>query len=392
MKGEVLLRIRGLMPEKLIERAREHGVTFQSIAPQGDHEIVVGVNARDAEKLTALCHRFSIPCQVLSRRGKSALVPALRRRWTLLVGILLALGFCWAFLGHIWRVDIRFTGDAAALGNVEEISSILHELGVKPGVSRDIDAKLLSEELLARAEDFSYVGARVEGVRLLIEAAPEAASPEVYDLDAARDLYADRSGIVVSVNVESGVPCVQPGDAVRRGQLLIRGEEKISKEETRGIAALGEVVVRAWFEGSAEGPLWTERAAYTGKVSSASTLVTPWFEIPIVTGEEFDSQTVQADALPIGGLYLPVCIERVNNRETRVAREAVDVEALSERLGALAMADARSRLCAEGPAQYEIARCWTRVEPDTGDVLRVSAVCEIYANTAVTPEALRQGG
>ena len=53
MKGEVRMRIRGLMPEKLIERARELGVTFRAISPGADHEIVVEVSAPDADVLSA---------------------------------------------------------------------------------------------------------------------------------------------------------------------------------------------------------------------------------------------------------------------------------------------------------------------------------------------------
>ena len=386
------MRIRGLMPEKLIERAREMGVRFIAIEPGSDHEITVEVRAPDAKKLSALCERFSIPCEVLSRRGKSALAAALRRRWTLLIGILVMLVTCWALLGRVWRVDVRFIGDSAALGDPDAVAAALREMGIHPGMARDIDPRMLSEELISRCEGLSYAGARLQGVYLSIEAAPEAASPEVYDVRVPRDLYADRCGIVVSVNVESGQPCVKPGDTVRRGQLLIRGEEKRTKEETRGIAALGEVILRTWFEGSALGSTSVERWEDTGRVSTAATLKTPWLDVPITGGASYDHQAEQVDNLPIGGLYAPVGIERVTRRERRMRREAADREALVKSLSALAVADARARLFTAGITKYEIARCWTRVNAISEGALKVSAVLEITTNTAVTAEALRQGG
>ncbi len=386
------MRIRGLMPEKLIERARELGVRFLSIEPGSDHEIAVEVSAPDAEKLSALCARFSIPCEVLSRRGKSALAAALRRRWTLLIGIIVMLVACQALLGRVWRVDVRFIGDSAARGDPAAVASALREMGVHPGMARNVDPKRLSEELLSRCEGISYAGARLTGVRLSIEAAPEAASPEVYDVSVPRDLYAYLSGIVVSVNVEAGQPCVKPGDTVRRGQLVIRGEEKRTKEENRGIAALGEVTVRAWFEGSATGCAAFERWEDTGLSSTAATLRSPWLDVPVTEGARYEHQTEQVDMLPIGGLYVPVHIERVTRRERRARREAADRDALINALTALAVADARGRLSAEGIASYEIARCWTRVNEISPDALKVSAVLEITTNTAVTAEALRQGG
>ena len=391
MTDEVRLRIRGLMPEKLIERAREMGVRFQAIEPLGDHAILVGVSAADAVKLRALCERFSIPCEEVSRRGKSAVIRRIRRRWTLLVGVMVMLAVCWLFLGRIWRIDVSFLGDSSDLGDRDAILSVLEDMGIRPGIPSDIDMKLLSQELTARNPSLSAALMRVEGVRLLVEAVPEAPAPEVYDLDKPRHLYADRSGIVVSVNVEAGMPCVKPGDAVYRGQLLIRGEEQVAKEETRPIAALGEVIIRTWFEGSAEGELTEERYEPTGRASASSTLVTPWFSVPITQGETYASQTEQTDNLPVGGLYLPVRIERVTRRQTRQKRVKTDPGALEKRLSALAMAGARSRLTAEGPTQYDIARTWTRVQT-IDNMLRVSAVCEINTNTAVPIEALQPGG
>ena len=130
----------------------------------------------------------------------------------------------------------------------------------------------------------------------------------------------------------------------------------------------------------------------TGRSSTAATLRTPWLEIPITGGTSYAHQTEQVDVLPIGGLYAPVSIERVTRRERRVRREAADRDALIKRLSALAVADARARLSSEGIVKYDIARCWTRVDELSTDALKVSAVLEITTNTAVTTEALRQGG
>ena len=121
------------------------------------------------------------------------------------------------------------------------------------------------------------MGAHLRGVRLLVEAVPEVSAPAVYDVDAARDLVSDRDGIVLSAEARSGALCVQPGDAVRRGQLLIRGEEQATKEETRPIAALGEVIVRAWFTGEAALPLARRRSRYTGRQRLPRSWLTPWF-------------------------------------------------------------------------------------------------------------------
>ncbi|MBR1560515.1 MAG: sporulation protein YqfD [Clostridia bacterium] len=392
MKGEVRLLIRGLMPEKLMERAMDMGVRFRRVKTGDDHTFVADVSERDARKLLKLCQRFSIPAEVLKRRGASAFRRWLRRRWTLVPGLMVMALLIALALGRIWRVEVRFTGNAAERGDAGTFIELLNERGLRPGAGRDIDTAALADELLAEAGEYSYVSARVQGVVLQIEAAPEVEAPEVYDVDAPRSLYADRTGIVVSVNVEAGEPCVKPGDTVRKGQLLIRGAEKVAKEDSRAIAALGEVVVRAWYEGHAEGALTAEQARYTGRQSTSSALQTPWFEWRVAEGETFARQSATAEDVPIGGLFVPVKLRRVINRETELVREEGDRELLSSRLVALAMADARARLTAFGPVQYKIARSWVRYTQPTADTLRASAVCEIYTNAAAPYEALRQGG
>jgi hypothetical protein len=103
-------------------------------------------------------------------------------------------------------------------------------MGIRPGISRRIDAGLIAQQLLAEDHRYSYVGAKLQGVRLLVEAVPEAPAPALYDVDAPRDLVCAMDGIVVSAVVRSGALCVKPGDAVRRGQVLIRGEEQATHE------------------------------------------------------------------------------------------------------------------------------------------------------------------
>ena len=391
MMDRVCIRARCLLPEKLLQRAMDAGVRFIAVKPL-DRAILVTLRARDARRFLKLCEKFSIPAEVLSRRGGSALLGWLRGRWTVLIGLLAGFLACGLFLSHIWFIDISFTGDAADGGDASAILALLEDMDVRPGASRNIDAAALSSALLARAGNLSYAGVRVEGVRLLVEAAPEVKAPEVYDVDTPRNLYADRDGIVMSVNVEAGEPCVKPGDAVRRGQLLILAEEKRSREATRPIAALGEVMVRAWFQGSAEGRLREAQVRFTGRRSVSAMLKTPWLELPIAEGESFDHQAVVTEDVPIGGLFLPLTLTRVIRRETMSVMEDGDRALLTARLTALSMADARARLSREGPLRFEITRCWVSFDPVDSDTLRASADCEILTDAATPESAPQQGG
>ena len=390
MRGEVTIRVRCLMPEKLIDRATAQGARFDEVHLVGENAFVVCCDAASARRLLALCRRFGLDAAITARRGGSALRRFAERRGTLAAGIAVAVVLCALFLTRLWVVDIAFTGEQAFLGDTASLSQSLAAMGIRPGISRRIDAGLIAQQLLAEDHRYSYVGAKLQGVRLLVEAVPEAPAPALYDVDAPRDLVCARDGIVVSAVVRSGALCVKPGDAVRRGQVLIRGEEQATQEQTRPIAALGEVIVRSWFSGEARLPLTQASTVDTGQWSTGAKLTVLGLEWPISRAKGYPSQRVKREYLPIGGLFLPLEIERVTNVETRRQETAVPADILQERAGALALADAQMSLRRTGPHQYTHGKSWVDYS-NTGASLVAKAVIEIQSDAAVTREAL-QGG
>ena len=387
MRGEVTVRVECLMPEKLLERALREGARFHSVRRTDAHALIVDCDETSAQILLKQCNRFHLTASVLSKRGRSALKSYAKRRATLPLGLMFCAALCWLFLGRIWLVDVAFTGEAAQLGDTVALESALRQAGVRPGISRDLDLDALGQTLRAEAGDYSYVGARLRGVQLSIEAVPEVPSPPLYDVSAARDLVSDRDGIVLSAVARSGELCVQPGDAVRRGQLLIRGEEIAGAEETQPIAALGEVVVRAWFAGEASLPTKQAQERFTGRSSAQSRLNTPWFHLSLTDGEAYVCQREEREVLPIGGLFIPVEVERVTRREVEVHEISIDQEMLKRQLTSLAFADAALKLTREGPESYQILKRWIDFEA-AGDRLIARSVIEISADAATTREAL----
>ena len=339
-----------------------------------------------------LCQRFGLPVYTEVLRGTGALMSFLKRRGTLAASILAFALVSALMLGRIWRVDVAFTGNAPQLGEASALFAALDGLGVHPGIRGNIDTAWLAGELSARVPGCSFIGVQRQGVRLLVTAAPEVPAPELYALDDARDLYARLSGIVVSVNARAGTPCVHPGDAVRRGQLLIRGEERDRDDAVRPIAALGEVVVRTWFTGAASLPGSATITRPTGNTSADTRLSMSGYEIPIVRGRNFSRQSVEVEQLPIVGLYVPVALRRELHRELCSETVPVDGDKRKAQLASLSMADASARMTAEAPGNCVIAGHWVEYEYTGGGTLTARAVIEITTDTATTREALNLGG
>lgn len=391
MNGDVRLRAEGLMLERLLQRALYEGACFRTVRRDGPRAMIFETDPAGAAVLTALCERFSLPCRILSRRGRDAMLRRLKRRATLLAGAITFTAALALFFSRIWVVDVVLTGDRAA--DVRPLKSSLSEMGVRPGMAiSDVDPDLLEGELSAASPDFSFIGVRIHGVRLLVEASPAVPAPEVYDLEGSRDLVAACDGVVESVSVLSGVACVRPGDTVIRGQVLIRGDERVTKEENRSIAALGTVIARTWHEGTASAPLSYTQEIRTGRFSQSTELRLLNRAWPLTEGENYSSQEIETELLPIGGLFFPLQIRRTTACETSLRTASADIAQLKRQLSLLSFAQAGTHMIQSHPDGCEIVGRWIEYTQASG-ALCARAVYETHINIAVTVDALyRQGG
>lgn len=391
MNHDLRLRVEGAYPERLLARALEGGAHLARVRRGGPRTLILETDEAGAEIVLALCRKYGLNHRVLQRGGASALMDRLRSRWTLALGMALCALMCFGFLSRIWIIDIAFTGPCAALGNEAELRRCIEAEDLHPGMAASgVEADLLERRLLASCGDYSYIGVRVQGIRLLVEASPEVPAPMLYRIDRARDLVAARDGVVESVTVHAGEACVKAGDTVRRGQTLIRGEEDVSKEETGAVAALGEVVARCWYEGSAEGPLSERMLRPTGRSQVGCSLKLMSLSLPLAQCEGYEVEQADVQILPVVGLFVPLEIVRTTHREMEEARADVDCDALQARLTALARAQARARIAAED-MNCEIISSWEDVSRERG-ALRVRAVYEVHTDIAVTRDALTEEG
>lgn len=390
MNGDVLLRVEGLMLERLIQRALNEGAQFRRVNRSGARVLLLDTDPVSAGIVLRLCERFSIACEVVERRGRDAMLRRLKQRSTMLAGVLTCLIVMSLALSRVWLIDVELTGSRTA--SVLPIKQALDALGIRAGMAKaDIDPALLEDALSAISPDFSFVGVRLHGVRLLVEVAPAVAAPEVYELDGGRDLVAACDGVVLSVNVLAGKACVSPGDTVVRGQVLIRGDERVTREDTRSIAALGSVVARTWYAGSASLPTVQTEQLFTGRSSLSSELRLMSFAWPLVDGEAYPLQETETEILPVGGLFLPLEIHRTTTRETCTRQMPVDPDALYSRAAALAWAAAGAELSMARQENCEIADRWIEYTLDAG-ILRARAVYETHTDIAVTRDVLYQQG
>lgn len=378
MTDRVRLRLKGRFPERFVEEALRAGIRFEKIERTGVREAVLTTGTSDARRVGDLAGQYGLELTLESRVGWRVTAEALLARGTLFFGLLLAMALVVLFSSRVWVIDLVAADEPLPAETEERMADALAGLGVTRAMSRlDVDSGLISASLLGEFPQLTYAGVRLHGVCLTVEYKTEDAAPPVYQPDDARDLVAARDAVIVSVEPLAGKACVQPGDTVRAGQLLIRGEEKTGAEETRRIRAMGQVTARVWFASRSSAPLQQTVRTRTGRTATSSVLRLLDWSVPLVESEGFSCQDVERDYLPVGGLYVPVMIERCVMHEVSQSTAPLDRAALEAELTGRAFEDALSQLPRDA---QEYAR-WTKTSEKDG-VLSVEAVIEARMDIA----------
>ena len=375
MTDRVRIEAEGLFLERFVDRALEAGVRFSLIRRLDERHVLLETDSPGAREVLALLEAYHLRGRVAGTAGWPRLRGRLKARWTLLCGLLICAGLLAAFSGFVWRVEVA---DRSGAPVNTEVLDALEDWGAHlPMRRRDVDTQLIRLRLLSRFPEYSYAGVRVSGATLRVELVRADAEPEVYDLAASRDLVALEGGVVLSVTVLDGAAAVQPGDTVQKGQLLIRGEERVSKEETRGVRARGEVMARVWRESECTLPLWREETAFTGRVSRGSTLALGGYQWTLTGAESFEHFEEETRELPLGGMFAPLRLIDRTRRETVLRRAACDPAQVEAQARELALQGARAQLL---PGEEEVAFSAERTVD--GDTLTVRVLLEARAQIA----------
>ena len=334
MTDRVVMCLRGRMLEKFVGRALEEGVRFEEIRRSASCELCLAATERDAARLAALAEEYGMDLSVVRKEGW----PVLKQKRGALgargAGFVLGLCLLLMFASHIWRVEARSLDGLADTDLLRAVERTAAAYGARPGARRgNVDREALALAIQARWPEFRYVAVRSTGVFLRVDVAMEDPAPPVYDLADRRDLLAARDAVVVRVETLAGKAAVKEGDTVRRGQVLIRGEERADAGNTRGVRALGEVVGRVWFQAECRLPTEKLLTGRTGARRVSAVLRLGAWQWPLSPAEDYPCQEVETETLPVGGLYLPVRVVRrtlYEARERIVPQDPVNLTAQAE--------------------------------------------------------------
>ena len=179
-------------------------------------------------------------------------------------------------------------------------------LGITPPMRKsDVHPGQLRDLLEWRYPETAWVECGWRGMTLLIRVVDGVPAGTPLSETGAGDVVAARDGIVDSIRTKAGTALVQPGDVVRKGQILIRGEERTGSG-VRAVSARGVVMARVWDAAAVRMDLTELHTSYSGRTEESVSVVSPWFALWHEPESEFHQADVSRRTLPLGGFFLPL--------------------------------------------------------------------------------------
>src|SRR5690554_1666984 len=269
--GTAEIKVTGRFPEKFINMASAQGISMWDTV-LGEKELVFKTFILHLGKLEGVQAKSGYALEELWRSGVLVFVCKIWRRKVLLAGFL---GF-WLVLyylsGMIWRIDIQGLENIAK----EEIEEHVGPLGIKRWTRfNKLDMDHVERQLYLEFPEIAWVALERTGTRISIRIVEKDYDP--LQFGAPIDIVAEYDGIISEMMVLQGVPLVEPGMTVAKGDVLISGY----REEDGLVNAAGSVKAIVYMEGYGEAALQEVETEFTGNEKLVQILRLGGVNIPL---------------------------------------------------------------------------------------------------------------
>lgn len=314
----VTARVEGINLEKLLRAAAQDGIYVRHARRMGSRTMLVCLRADSISRFRKLCAESGWTYQETNTGCMLRGIRFLRRRFMLIPSAVLCALLVWLSSQMILSIRINNAQENAAEIRQFLLRHGVHEGKLKTALSLDALRAAAAYEL----PDLAFAGMHYAGSTFVFDAQSAVDGEDLAIAGKHMDVVAVQSGIVTRISVQNGTPLVEPGQAVRKGQVLIAGSERTQKGGQVAVRAQGQVFARVYASAEAKVSLKETRTVETGQTCTRVSIASPWYRRVVRDAKPFDSQDVSRVKQPVVGLYLPLWREIETYAQTEVFQEA----------------------------------------------------------------------
>lgn len=240
LRGYVIFTCSGGFPERFINLCSLNGISLWDVRSAG------GILTA---KTTIRCYKNIRPCvrksgmkiKIKKKHGFPFFIKPYIQRKGIAAGMILSAVMLIFLCSCVWTIDvtgnIKFTDD--------QILSIAENYGIYPGAfKRNIDAKEIKTDIKSKIKGISWFSVNANGAFISLEVTESKGSDEIIDLTTPCNIVSGIDGELLSLEPHAGSPCIKPGNAVTKGDLLISGVMEKTDGTPYFVHARGTAVIR----------------------------------------------------------------------------------------------------------------------------------------------------
>ncbi len=212
----------------LVNQMARIGIRYRDLSER-DGMSSFTLSERDYNRLLAL--EGADGCRVTKRGGIPYILHRYRKRYGLLLGLIIFAMLTWQSTLYVW--DITVEGNRTVSDS--EVINTLSELGFSVG-SRigATDFYGICHRFILKNDNVAWISVNMEGTSARVKVLEKSKRGDGLGNGTPSNIVASLGGVVVRTESTSGELCVKAGDVISEGQLLISGVVEVGHGENTG--------------------------------------------------------------------------------------------------------------------------------------------------------------
>ena len=256
--GYVNIGIMGDYPERLVNRCTEAGVPLSNCRRCGGG-VTADISMRGVKKLRRIARGCGCRLRINKKRGFPCALMQIRRSVWFFAALALFVAAALAASARVWSIGIE-----SSVVPGEAVAECLEGMGVRVGMRRSAVSAAKLREGLESIDGVTNAKVSLKGVKLSVVISDRESDEALPQSDGPSDIAAEKDCVILSVSVTGGRAAVKPGERVKKGDTLIRGDLSDVKPGYK-VHAEGEVIAEVLYSASATVSPMTSRMVRSGE-------------------------------------------------------------------------------------------------------------------------------
>ena len=244
-----VIHITGWEVERFLNICKHNDILFTDVI-MDKTGVFATISYKAWKTVQKLQEKCQVSCSIVTETGLYPFLRKYKKRVAFVVSLMVCAGIVFYSSLFIWHIDVEGTSIYTEEEIVTYISDSLVPIGTKRAA---ISIAELEKTLRMQYDQIAWITCDVEGTRLVVRFVETVEKEEVTTFDTPCNIVAVKDGIVLDLLAKSGTKLVNPGDEVKKGDVLITGVVNIYNEyeeliETNYVAADGIVYAQTKYQ------------------------------------------------------------------------------------------------------------------------------------------------